>query len=158
MFDGVGSPLTQTFGLGLFSPPTDAQLAEIELFFRDRGADVFHEVSPLADPAVLSVLADRGYHPIELTSVMHMRLTSDRSDPARDAPPELHVRVIGADEGPAWAETAARGWGETPELSAFVRELGGISARTRGTVCFVAEWEGEPIAAAALGVHGGVAI
>ncbi|HUQ80502.1 MAG TPA: GNAT family N-acetyltransferase, partial [Gemmatimonadaceae bacterium] len=47
---------------------------------------------------------------------------------------------------------------ETPELSAFVRELGGISARTRGTVCFVAEWEGEPIAAAALGVHGGVAI
>ena len=56
MFDGVGSPITQTFGLGLFSPPTDAQLDEIEAFFRDRGAEVFHEVSPLADPAVLAML------------------------------------------------------------------------------------------------------
>ena len=157
MFDGVGSPLTQTFGLGLFSPPTAPQLDEIEAFFRDRGADVFHEVSPLADPAILPVLGERGYHPVELSSVMHMRLTRDR--PATTAPAsELRVRVIDAEEGPAWAETAARGWGETPELSAFVRELGSISARTKGTVCFVADWNGQAIAAAALGVHGGVAL
>ena len=158
MFDGVGSPLTQTFGLGLFSPPTATQLEEIEAFFRDRGAEVFHEVSPLADPAVLTILAERGYHPVELSSVMHMRLTSGRSDATRPLAPELRVRVIAADEGTAWAETAARGWGETPELSAFVRELGGISARTRGTVCFVAEWNGHAIGAAALGVHGNVAL
>ena len=34
MFDGVGSPLSQTFGFGLFSPPTSAQLETIESFFR----------------------------------------------------------------------------------------------------------------------------
>ena len=34
MFDGVGSPLTQTFGLGLFEPPSPSHLAEIEQFFR----------------------------------------------------------------------------------------------------------------------------
>ena len=158
MFDGVGSPLTQTFGLGLFSPPTEPQLAEIESFFRDRGAEVFHEVSPLADPAVLTVLARRGYHPIELTSVMHMRLTGDRVLSSRADVPELRVRTIAPDEGPVWAETAARGWGETPELSRVHPELGRISTQTKGNVCSVAEWNGHPIAAAALGIHDGVAM
>ena len=78
MFDGVGSPLSQTFGFGLFSSPTSAQLEAIESFFRDRGAEVFHEVSPLADPVVLGLMAEREYQPIELTSVMHLRLTSGR--------------------------------------------------------------------------------
>ena len=63
MFDGVGSPLSQTFGFGLFSPPTSAQLEAIESFFRDRGAEVFHEVSPLADAAVLGLMADEDIIP-----------------------------------------------------------------------------------------------
>ena len=151
------APLSQTFGLGLFSPPTPAQLDELESFFRDRGADVFHEVSPLADPAVLTVLPERGYHPVELTSVMHMRLTA-RGAPAREAPSTLVVRTVTKDEADVWAETAARGWGDTPELAAFVRELGSVTAQSRGTVCFVAEWSGQPIAAAALGIHDGVAL
>jgi len=157
MFDGVGSPLTQTFGLGLFSPSTDAQLAELESFFRDRRAEVFHEVSPLADASVLTVLPDRGYRPVELTSVMHMRLTPDRPAPVATAP-ELTVRRIAAGEEFVWAETAARGWGETPELAAFMLDFGTISARSTGTECFVAEWDGRPIAAAALAVHNGVAV
>jgi len=96
MFDGVGSPLSQTFGFGLFSPPTSAQLETIESFFRDRGAEVFHEVSPLADPAVLGLMAERGYHPIELTSVMRLRLTTDRSPSQRQLAPQLVVRRVEA--------------------------------------------------------------
>lgn len=156
LFDGVGSPITQTFGLGLFSPPTDAHLEEIEAFFRDRGAQVFHEVSPLADPSVLGVLANRGYRPVELTSVMHMRLTAERqADRARS--PELVVRRIEPGEEAMWAETAARGWSETPELRAFILELGNVSARAGGAACFVAEWSGHPIASGALAIHDGVA-
>jgi GNAT superfamily N-acetyltransferase len=158
MYDGVDSPLTQTFGLGLFSPPTTGQLEELESFFRDRGAEVYHEVSPLADPAVLTVLADRGYRPIELTSVMHMHLTTARPESDRSAAPELRVRTIDADDGRVWAETSARGWGETPELIAFIHEMGAVSVRAKGTVCFVAEWSGHPIAAAALNVHDGIAL
>ncbi|HEV2130841.1 MAG TPA: hypothetical protein VGR27_07055, partial [Longimicrobiaceae bacterium] len=45
MFDGVESPLTQTFGLGLFDPVTGAELEALEEFFRRGGAPVFHEVS-----------------------------------------------------------------------------------------------------------------
>ena len=64
MFDGVASPLTQTFGLGLFATPTDDELLAIEAFFAERGADAFHEVAPLASPAVLALLVSRGYVPI----------------------------------------------------------------------------------------------
>jgi len=48
MFAGVGSPLTQTFGLGVATPVTDADLDGIETFFTSRGSAVIHEVSPLA--------------------------------------------------------------------------------------------------------------
>jgi hypothetical protein len=48
IFDGVDSPFTQTFGLGLFAPATADTLDAIEAFFATRGAAAMHEVSPLA--------------------------------------------------------------------------------------------------------------
>src|SRR5208282_873551 len=51
VFDGIDSPVTQTFGLGIFEELTDASLDVIERFFLDRGAPVHHEVSPLAGVA-----------------------------------------------------------------------------------------------------------
>jgi GNAT superfamily N-acetyltransferase len=158
MFDGVGSPLSQTFGLGLFSAPSAEQLDRIEAFFRDRGAQIFHEVSPLADPAILGILAERGYSPIELTSVMYQPLTSADHGLEASAARSLRVRRLDAGEEKIWAETAARGWSETPEAAAFIREFGTVSATSAGTTCFVAEWDGEPIAAAALGIHDRVAL
>lgn len=158
MFDGVGSPLTQTFGLGLFSPPTTDDLTTLETFFRDRGAEVFHEVSPLADAALLTLLPERGYRPVELTSVMHMPLTPAPSSPRQQSSPALGVRRIEPGEEALWAATSARGWGETPELAEFMLAFGRISAGSAGTVCFVAEWSGAPIGAAALAVHDGVAL
>ena len=49
MFDGIESPCTQTFGLGVFDEVTSADLDKIEAFFKERNAPVLHEVSPLAD-------------------------------------------------------------------------------------------------------------
>src|SRR4026207_203304 len=57
MFDGVGSPLTQTFGLGVFEDATVEHLDELEAFFKERDADVFHEVSPMADQSIMSLLS-----------------------------------------------------------------------------------------------------
>src|SRR4026207_872053 len=56
MFDGVGSPVTQTFGLGMFEPITAEQLTELEEFFQSRGAEIFHEVCPLADSSVFELI------------------------------------------------------------------------------------------------------
>ena len=42
----------------------------IERFFHDFGAPVWHEVSPLADPSALALLNERGYKPLEFTTML----------------------------------------------------------------------------------------
>src|SRR5215471_9901476 len=74
IFDGIGSPLTQTFGLGVFDPITLVEMERLEDFFQRRGAHVHHEVSPHADASLLTLLNQRGYQPIELTSVMYRHI------------------------------------------------------------------------------------
>src|SRR5688572_29197476 len=81
MFDGVESPCTQTFGLGLFEDVTDEHLDQLEKFYLTRGAPVFHEVSPMAGASLIALLNSRGYRPIELTSVMYMELSARSADP-----------------------------------------------------------------------------
>jgi len=157
MFDGVGSPLTQSFGLGLFQTVGPAEMQALENFFRERGAEVFHEISPIADPSLLTLLNERGYQPVELTSVL-VRPTAVASDPVRSRDERIVVRGIDPGEEDLWARVAAEGWGEIAELAAFVREIGEVMARSKGSFCFLAELEGQPIAAAALGLADGVAL
>jgi GNAT superfamily N-acetyltransferase len=156
MFDGVGSPITQTFALGLFSPVTANDLETLEHFFASRGAETHHEVSPLAGFALFAMLADRGYRPIELTSVLFRPL----ADVALDAPlnPRIRVRTVAADEANLFATIAARGWSELPEVVPFLLDLSQVIAQRSGGVSFVAEIDGMPIAAGALGIANGVAL
>lgn len=157
MFDGVASPLTQTFGLGLFATPTDDELLALETFFTDRGTEIFHEVAPLAGPIALALLVSRGYVPIEQTTVMHRPLTrASAGDLAK--PTAITTRRIGHDELDAWAETSAQGWGESPELADFMRDFGNITGRSRGVSCFVAELDGRMVGTGAMAMHGGVAL
>ena len=157
MFDGVGSPLTQTFGLGLFSPPTADDLTTLETFFRDRGAEVFHEVSPLADAAHLALLAERGYRPVELTTVLHRPvLLAGHETPA---PADVVARRIAPGEEARWAEVAGAAWGsESEPLGAFSRDFGLVSAHARGASCFLAEIGGEIVGTGVVALHGGVAL
>jgi len=157
MFDGVGSPLTQSFGLGLFQTVGPAEMQALEGFFRYHGAEVFHEVSPMADPSLLTLLNERGYRPVELTSVL-VRPTTVAIDPVRPRDDRVVVRGIDSGEEDLWARVAAEGWGETAELAAFVREIGEVMARSKDSFCFLAELEGRPIAAAALGLADDVAL
>src|ERR1035438_7281787 len=71
VFDGINSPVTQTFGLGIFEELSAASLDVIERFFFDRGAHLLHEVSPLAGVAALDLLCARQYRPIEISNVMY---------------------------------------------------------------------------------------
>ena len=96
MYDGITSPLTQTFGLGLFGAPSDPDMDAVERFFRDRSAPVFHEISPLAGAEMLALLNRRGYQPFECTNVLVRSISGDRG-----APPERRVRVrlLAGDDG-----------------------------------------------------------
>ena len=157
MFDGVGSPMTQTFGLGLFQTITNSELDTIEEFFKKRGAAVFHEVSPLAGEPLMSLLSERGYRPMELTSVMcrpihqGMKLTTSSND-------KLKVRLIREDEHRLWAETSAKGWSEYGELADFMLELGEVSAKRAEPLSFIAEVDEHPIATGALVIYESVVL
>lgn len=155
MFDGVGSPLTQTFGLGIAQAASAADLDAVEAFFLERGASVDHEVSPLALGDPLGLLASRGYVPIELTDVMVRPI-----DAADLAAPDgaLAVTVVGADGGDAWADAAADGWSETPEIVPFVRQIGAVYPQTDGAVCMAAWLEGVIAGAGVLCLNDGVAL
>ena len=153
MFDGIGSPLTQTFGLGIFETPTADDLAHIEQFFEERGAQVFHEVSPLVEMQTMQLLIARGYHPVELTSVMYQPIAELPSSNGR-----VHARIAAAHEIERWAETSAEGWREFTEFAPMMRELGRVSASANGTVPFFAEIDGRAIATGAIAIHDGVAV
>jgi hypothetical protein len=158
MFDGPASPITQTFGLGILQPATAADLEALEAFFGERGAPVHHEVSPLADASLLPLLNERGYRPLEFTSVLFrpvrrgLRLTAPRNE-------RIHVRQVRPAEEELYAQTAARGWaGEHPDLADQLLELMRIGMRTAGGYAFLAELDGRAIAAGGLNVRDGVAL
>ena len=159
MFDGLGSPLTQTFGLGIFEPVTPADLDTIEDFFRSRQSPIFHEVSPLADPSALSLLNERGYRPIEFTSVMRLELRPglELAQPRNERIKVRHVQNDAADQE-RWAQTAALGWSEYAEFTDLILELSRISVKRTSTPSFIAELDDQPIATGGLFIHEGVAL
>lgn len=155
MFDGPTSPLTQTFGLGLFEPFLERELDQVEEFFASRGAPTFHEVSSFVAPETLNLLSIRGYAPIEASTVL-VRPTS--AAPAEDSS-AITVRTVGEGDAPTWCRISAEGWGsESEELRAFLESSGAVMARARGVTCFLAELEGEPVAAAAMHLTSGTAL
>jgi hypothetical protein len=157
MFDGVASPLTQTFGLGVSQPISAAELDTLEQFFLSRGADVFHEVCPLADSSVFALIRERGYQPVEVSNVLYRPINADlRLHATRNE--RIKVRVIGKNEVNLWTQTSIDGWGgEFPEFTDFFRDLAQVNARSKGP-SFIAELDDKPIATGALTIFGDVAL
>jgi GNAT superfamily N-acetyltransferase len=141
----------------MFGAASGADLELLEEFFRGRGAPVYHEVSPLADPTTFPLLNERGYEPFEFTSVMFRPLRPGAGAGAR-RDSGVGVRVVGPEEYELWAQTAARGWSESEELSDFMLGLSRVSAARPNAPSFLAELDGRPVATGALSIHEGVAL
>lgn len=155
IFDGIGSPHTRTFGLGVFSPVGDAELAAIERWFAERGADASHEVSPFAGVDTMQVLVARGYRPIDLGSV----LVQPISDEPREIPPGMRVRRIDPDvDSTLWGDTSIEGWSSDVAAVPFLRTIVDVNAANREIAHYLVERDGEPIATGSLGVYGDVAL
>jgi GNAT superfamily N-acetyltransferase len=155
VFDGVDSPVTQSFGLGVFETLSPPSLETIERFFFDRGGAPVHEVSPHAGVAALDLLCARNYRPVEISNVLCRSV--EKPEPEENS--SIQVRVIGPEESQLFADISARGWAqEHPELLDFLREIGLIATVRHGGVCFVGEIDGLPGAAGVLCIHEGVAL
>lgn len=159
VFDGIDSPVTQTFGLGIFEELTASTLDTIEGFFRDRCAPVHHEVSPFAGPAALGSLCARGYKPLEISSVLYRTIENPAERQATKDAGKITVRVIGPQESQLWSRISARGWShDHPEMEDFLLQFGGIASARENNISFLAELDGVPGAAGSLSIHEGVAL
>lgn len=157
LFDGVASPITQTFGLGLFQTVESRDLERIEAFFSVHGAPVYHEISPLAEPALLTLLNARGYQPVEFTSVMFCPIHGDiQLEVPRNE--RVQVRLITPDEHDLWAQTAADGFRGFQNVDDQILELQQLNARRPGAFSFLAELDGCAIGAGILYLCNGVAL
>ncbi len=153
MFDSPDSPVTQTFGLGMFEPVTGEALSEMESFFHNRGAPVFHEVSPLADASALEMLNQRGYKPLEFTTVLVRELGPEFVLPETPCV----VRLASVEENAHWSALSVEGW-NMPELSGFFEAMVGANVARSDFVSFYAEVDGRAVATASLSMHERVAL
>ena len=153
MYDGPRSPVTQTFCLGLFESARESDLEIIETFFRKRNAPVFHEVSPIADKTLLTLLPARGYRPVELTAVMYQQIPD-----VAPGPGDIKVRIVGPDEYKLWADIAVEGWTSIVEFSDLLQDILLVCAGREDSPSFLAELDGRPVAAGVLCIHDGVAL
>jgi hypothetical protein len=156
MFDGPTSPVTQTFGLGLFAEATDEDLQRLESFFVERGAPVAHEVSPLAGVQLADRLCARGYRAVEFTSVMYRSVPVDTGVAPATA---VRTRQATPTEASLFSEVSARGWeSDHPEVREFLLDNGRVLSACEGYIPFFGEVDREAIATAVLRCHGGVAL
>jgi len=155
VFDGVNSPVTQSFGLGIFENASAASLDVIERFFFDRGSPALHEVSPHAGVVAVDMLCTRSYRPIEISNVLYRHVETPTAEDDR----KINVRVIGPGESQLLASISAKGWShEHPELLDFLVQIGVIATAREGSLCFIGEVDGVPGAAGVLCMHDGVAL
>jgi hypothetical protein len=103
------------------------------------------------------MLSARGYRPFEMSNVMYLPLAGRVLLPAgrEDC---LRVRVVGTDEHEIWARTSADGWSEFTEVAGLILEMGRVVAAAEWNKPFLAELDGQAIAAGALSIHEGVAL
>lgn len=154
VFDGPESPMTQTFGLGVNEPVTDAVLDEIEAFFRDRKAPTHHEVATMAGVATTATLVARGYQPIEMSSVLVRELEGIEERTHEN----LVARTLAHGEREAWIAVSAAGWSETPDFAEMMHSFASIAAENPALVNFAVASEGAFVATGSLGIIDDVAV
>jgi hypothetical protein len=152
VFTGADSPLTHAVAIGLAGPVSVAELDTLEAFFRSRGARPTIDLCPFADPGLLPLLADRGYHLTEFNNVLVKRM----------AGAELvltpRVRRTVSDEVDLWSHTVGRGFFETACLTTEEMEVGRSICAMAGALTYIATTEnGEPAGGGALALHDGLA-
>lgn len=161
MFDGIESPLTQTFGLGLFEALTQADLDAIENFYRRFSAPIFHEVSPMSDPQHLEILYQRNYQPVELSTILYKQLTNEDSAHYENNP-QVTARHLRKGEEKLWVSTSVEGWSAEmpvfPDFSEFLYQFSHIGVYSAGAWPFFAELNGKPISTGMLYMYDDIAL
>ena len=138
-FAGLGSPLTQAFGIGLNGPVDDAAIDGLFDFYRSRGAPVAVEVCHLAHPSLANGLIERGCRVDEHTHVLGYSLTGHEPRGPIDS-----VRSIADGDLDEWCSVVTRGFTEGAAEPALEELLRFFRAQ-ENSECFGAWREGRMV-------------
>jgi len=155
VFRGIGSPLTQVLGLGMAGSVTEAEMEQMEDFFRARGSRAQIELCPFADRSVFRLLASRSYLPQECSNMLVRRVKADARIPGTPALPA--VRRCAPEEADLWAHTVMQGFTSEQALPEDNVAILMSLFKQPDTVCFLATIDEKPAGAGALSVHQGIA-
>ncbi|MEK6325363.1 MAG: GNAT family N-acetyltransferase [Acidobacteriota bacterium] len=156
-FAGIDSPVTQAFGLGLNGPVTEADMEQMEEFYRSKDSAVNIETCPLADSSLLKLLNERGYRPIEYSNVFAIELSGDDSLASQDATGDVRVRRPAIDEVESYSLLVAKCFFENTEITPEYLDIIASPFHAAGAFFFIAEVEGVPAGGGMMSIHQGVA-
>ena len=156
-FAGVGSPLTQAFGLGLNGPVSEADMERMEAFYEANASAVNIETCPLADASLLELLNGRSYRLIEYSNVFAREITEVEPRAWRDQSGEVNVRTPRLDEVDAYTRLVAKSFFENAEVTAEFMDMLASPFYAAGAYFFMAEVAGVPAGGGMMAIHGGVA-
>lgn len=155
VFGGIGSPITQAIGVGLYGTPSEAELERLEEFFWSRGAAAELEVCPLVELSLYQLLAKRGYRLIEVSNVLVREVsTVDRFGATGT---EISVRAASENEAALWSRTVAEGFAEgSPVTETLVDAMQGFLRRDDAR-CFLALADSAAVGGGVVAAYEGVA-
>ena len=139
--------LNRVNGLGLRGPVADAELDEIDAFYRAGGARYAIGLSPLAPPDLAPRLAKRGFE----RGYAWMKFRRGL-EPPPEVETTLRVEEAGPDRGRLFGSIVARGFGLPDMAGEWLAAL----AERPGFRLFLAYDGAEPAGAGALFAHDGI--
>jgi ribosomal protein S18 acetylase RimI-like enzyme len=95
-FCGLGSPVGRAVAMGLDRPFTEADLDQVEAFYREHKAPAQVDLCPLHGPEVFEMFKARRYAIAELNNVLYRKL--DVAEKFPPAPAGCEIRCSPADE------------------------------------------------------------
>lgn len=156
-FAGIDSPVTQVFGLALNGPATEADMEQMEEFYRSKDSAVNIETCPLADSSLLKLLNERDYRPIEYSNVFARELSGDESLAPHDADGDVRVRRPAIDEVESYSLLVAKCFFEVSEITPEFLDIMASPFHAAGACFFIAEVDGVSAGGGMMSIHEGVA-
>lgn len=154
IYGGADAPVNRAIGVGMVEPAGLPTIQAIEEFYAVRGAPVRVDLCPLADAALVNLLADRGYQLERFYTVLAVRLPVTHADAPGDP---IRITQATAPEASRWLTVVGQGFEGQDQPSPSLLRILRPNFYAANAYAFLAWIGDEPAGGGGMYVHGGVA-
>lgn len=154
IYGGATAPVNRAIGVGMVEPVSVPTLEAIEEFYAVRGAPVRLDLCPLADAALVKLLAGRGYAVERFFTVLALRLPPPQTEPL---PPEIRITQAAPAEAQQWLTVVGQGFTEQEQPDADMLQILYPNFHAANAHAYFAWIDGQPAGGGGMYLHGGVA-